>query len=295
MLSQKFVQYLQFEKRYSHHTVVSYKNDINQFFLFIKNIYDIDDIKKINYSIVRSWFVSLIENGLSSRSVNRKMTTLKSFYKFLLRENIIDENPMLKIFSLKTSKKLPVFVEEKKMELLFKNIKISDEFKDVRNILIIEILYATGIRVSELVGLKESDVNTKNCTIKVIGKGNKERIIPYNLDLNKLIHHYIDVKNNINIEENSIEYFFITEKGNKIYPKLAYKVVNSYLSGVTTLDKKSPHVLRHTFATHLLNNGAELNAIKELLGHSNLSATQIYTHNTIEKLKSIYKQAHPKA
>ncbi len=242
--------------------------------------------------MIRSWLVWLMEHKITPRSVNRKLTTLKSFYRFLIREGIVDENPMRKIISPKTSKRLPVFVERDKMDLLLDKIEFGTDFEGRRDRLILEMFYSTGMRLSELVNLSDTDIDFHNGNIKVLGKRNKERLIPFCKKLEVLIRDYIVVK-----EETfgQVPDLFVNHKGKKIYPKLVYLIVKRYLGEVTTLVKKSPHILRHTFATHLLNNGAELNAIKELLGHANLSATQVYTHNTIEKLKTIYKQAHPKA
>ena len=303
-----FFQYLQYERRYSPHTLLAYKNDINQFYSFLSDTYQLDNIQKVNHQIVRSWIVSLMEKQITSRSVNRKITTLKSYYKFLLREKVVNENPMVKILTPKTSKKLPVFVEKSKMDLLLDNVDFGDDFSAIRDRLIIEMFYSTGIRLSELINLKQRDVDLNNGTIKVIGKGNKERLIPFGNSLKKLIAGYVEKKDEEEFQRAGSPLplgkglgdglrglFFITEKGRGMYPKLVYRMVNNYLSKVTTIDKKGPHTLRHTFATHMLNNGANLNAIKELLGHANLSATQIYTHNTIEKLTNIYKRTHPRA
>ena len=294
MPKDRFINYLQFEKRYSNHTIIAYKNDLSQFYSYLESVYEIENISDVDYNIIRSWIVELIENGLTPKSVNRKITTLKSYYKYLLKETLVDKNPLLKVSYLKVSKKLPVFVDNEKMELLFNEDFDSDDFRSLRDRLLIEILYGTGIRVSEIINLKTINFHFPNNTLKVLGKRNKERILPFTNNLKILIEKYIALKSATTKGDETIEYFFVTEKGKKIYQKLVYRVVNYYLSSVTTLSKKSPHILRHTFATHLLNNGAELNAIKELLGHSNLSATQVYTHNTIEKLKSIHKQAHPR-
>lgn len=290
----RFIQYLKFEKRYSSHTTTAYQKDLNQFYSYLESVYEITNVADVDYNIIRSWIVEFIENGYSPKSVNRKITTLKSFYKYLLKESLVEKNPLLKVSYLKVSKKLPVFVDLEKMEMLFDEDFDSTDFRSLRNRLLIEILYATGIRVSEIVNLKTHNFDFSNNTLKVLGKRNKERILPFTNNLKILIKKYIELKDATIKGSEAIDYFFITEKGKKIYQKLVYKVVNYYLSNVTTLSKKSPHILRHTFATHLLNNGAELNAIKELLGHANLSATQIYTHNTIEKLKYVHKQAHPK-
>jgi integrase/recombinase XerC len=244
-----------------------------------------------------------MENDISPRSVNRKLTTLKSFYRFLLKEGSVSINPMRKIISPKTPKKLPSFVEKEKMEMLFENVNFGEGFPALEDRLILEMLYDTGMRLSELINLKETDIYFSQSTLKVLGKRNKERLIPFSNKFADLLKTYLVEKKtyleNLKLQTPSIfpdeQSLFITRKGKKSYPRFIYRVVTKYLAQVTTLQKISPHVLRHTFATHLLNNGAELNAVKELLGHANLSATQVYTHNTIEKLKTIYKQAHPKA
>ena len=293
MHQEAFINHLRFEKRLSAHTVVAYSNDLEQFHLYLKNVYSIKDIAEATHSVIRSWIVSLMENKLSSRSANRKISTLKSYYKFLIREKILDTNPMHKIQSPKNPKRLPVFVEESKMNALIDEVTFENDFTGRRNLLIIEMLYTTGIRRNELVNLKESDINFRGSTIKVLGKRNKERIVPITDILKDIINEYSVQKKKI--IDSSNEYLFVTSSGNKIYPKLVYRIVKGALEKVTTLSKKSPHILRHTFATHLLNNGANLNAIKELLGHASLAATQVYTHNTIEKLKSVYSKAHPKA
>jgi integrase/recombinase XerC len=293
MQKEAFINYLRFEKRLSPHSVTAYTNDLDQFYLYLKNSYSLDDIREVNHPVIRSWIVSLMENKISPRSVNRKISTLKSFYKFLLREKVVDINPMHKIQSPKNPKRLPVFVEESKMDALIEDVNFKDDFEGRRNLLIIELLYSTGMRRIELVNLKETDINFYNRTIKVLGKRNKERLIPLTPELITLIKEYIAQRNR-SIAANN-DYLFLTEKGNQIYAGAVYRIVKSSLEKVTTLAKKSPHVLRHTFATHLLNHGANLNAIKELLGHASLAATQVYTHNTIEKLKSVYSKAHPKA
>jgi integrase/recombinase XerC len=285
-----FVEYLQFEKRFSPHTLVAYQTDLSQFIDYLEHTYEIKLVEEINHSLIRSWIVDLMNHKISPRSVNRKITTLKTFYKFLLRQKIVIENPMLKIQSPKTSKRLPVFVEKEKMDTLLDNIEFGDDATGLRNKLIIELFYATGMRLSELINLKESDVDLYANQVKVLGKRNKERIIPFAAELKNLIKKYMASK-----PESSMDLLFLSDKGKKMSEKFVYTSVKMYLSQVTTIDKKSPHVLRHTFATHMLNNGADLNAIKDLLGHANLSATQVYTHNTVEKLKNIHKQAHPKA
>jgi len=293
----RFLQYIEFEKRYSPHTVTAYRNDLKQFLDFIKTEYGSEDLSSVSYQMVRLWLSSLMEQKLSARSVNRKKTTLQTFFKYLIKEGIISENPVKRVISPKTSKRLPVYIEESQMESLFceEHVDFGKGFRAMRDRLILEMFYATGMRLSELVNLKEKDVHTGLMTVRILGKRNKERLIPFGNNLKKLIERYREEKKNIIAPSNPGEYFFITENGRKIYQKLAYRVVNYYLSIITTAKKKSPHVLRHTFATHMLNKGADLNAIKEILGHANLTATQVYTHNTIEKLKTIYKQAHPKA
>lgn len=293
MHTESFLNYIKAEKRYSAYTVKSYQNDLWQFFYFISTEYSFTKVNEISHKHIRLWIVHLMNNNLSARSINRKITTLKSYYKYLLRENVVIVNPMVKIVSPKMSKSLPVFVEKKQVQSLLDDYSFDDSFSGTRNKLIIEMFYCTGMRLSELINLKISNIDTDSMQIKVLGKRNKERIIPFSITLKNAINNY---REKINIDGLKLnEYLFITEKGKKIYEKLAYRVVNSYLNIVTTIDKKSPHTLRHTFATHMLNEGADLNAIKELLGHANLSATQVYTHNTFEKLKSIYNQAHPRA
>lgn len=288
MQVKKFLNYLKFEKRYSDHTLVAYKTDLNQFISFILLEFEIENLKEVSHSIIRSWIANLLDSGISSRSVNRKITTLKSLFKFLLMEDFITENPTQKIVSPKNTKKLPIFLEESKMEYLFKEINFPETFEGERDKLILDVFYMTGIRLIELINLNVSDIDFQNSTLKVIGKRNKERIIPLPPILLDKLKKFSE-NNNIN------NTFFVNSEGVKLTPKKVYVIVNKYLSMVSSLEKKSPHVLRHTFATHMLNNGADINAIKEILGHSNLSATQVYTHNTIARLKSIYKQAHPRA
>jgi len=289
-----FLNYLKFERRYSPHTISSYGNDIDQFLDFCTSLRTGCNEKNADFKDIRAWIVHLMENGISARSVNRKVTTLKSYYKFLMREQVIDRNPMDKVFPPKSGKKLPEFVEQERMEVLLDDIDFGDNFSGRRNRLLIDVLYITGMRLSELVNLKDSSVDLYDQTVKVIGKRNKERIIPFHQAYVKVFKDYLSERDK-KFPNRDHEYFFITDKGSQIYGKFVYRVVNRYLHFVTTMGKRSPHVLRHTFATHMLNKGADLNAIKEILGHSNLSATQIYTHTTFEKLKTIYKQAHPRA
>jgi integrase/recombinase XerC len=287
-----FCDYITHQKRYSDHTVTAYKKDLEQFFTFLEQQYEITLANKATSLIIRSWIVELIEKGISPRSINRKISTLKSYYKYLLKNNLVKTNPLIKVVTPKTSKRLPVFIGENEMNNLFSEINYSDDFEGIRDNLILELFYSSGIRLTELINLNLNSVDLSNNSIKVIGKRNKERIIPIHKEIIDLIISYLNQRKKIDVKN---IYFFITNKGEKTYPKLIYRIVNKYLSMITTVSKKSPHILRHTFATHMLNNGADLNSIKEILGHANLSATQVYTHNTIEKLKNIHKQAHPKA
>jgi integrase/recombinase XerC len=296
-----FLDYLAYEKRCSPHTVISYRTDLIQFRDFLCTSYDDLSPEEANFQLIRTWIASLMEAGITPRSVNRKITSLRTYYRFLLKNETISINPMLKIQGPKSGKRLPVFVEERQMDnLLDKKVfeeKEVDAYDAMMVRLVIELLYECGIRLSELTGLKQSDCELVKGTIKVLGKRNKERIIPLTEELKALIGEFIARKKEMNVPESSEGIVFLVQKkdGKKLSQKFVYARVKYYLGLVTTIDKKSPHVLRHTFATHMLNNGADLNAIKELLGHANLSATQIYTHNTVEKLKAIYHKAHPRA
>ncbi len=287
-----FIDYLQHQKKFSVHTILSYESDLNQFQIYLeKEIHDAD-LKKVSYLHVRTWVAELMDKNISAKSVNRKLSTLKSFYKYLLRNNIIDVNPLQKIQGPKTPKKLPVFVDQTQMDELFNEIGFEEGFDGIRDKLLLDILYQTGIRRAELIGLKDQDIDLYNLSLKVLGKRNKERIIPISLSLKRNLETYFQVKKTEGLLS---PYLLVNKKNIPLKENNIYKTVKHYLGIITTLDKKSPHVLRHTFATHLLNNGADINAVKELLGHANLSATQIYTHNTIEKLKKTYKQAHPRS
>ena len=288
---QSFFDYLKYEKKYSVHTTTSYKNDLDQFLAFINPGKEEINITEINYQQIRSWIAELLKQKIAARSVNRKLSSLKSFFKFLQKQQVIDVNPMSKISGPKTPKRLPVFIDEHQMEDLFTGVKFEDNFTGQRDKLIMDLLYQTGIRRSELTHLKETDTDLFNSTLKVLGKRNKERIIPISLDLKRNLETYLRVKHELNVQNPML---LVSEKGNTLTEQAVYSLVKKYLSQITTIKKKSPHVLRHTFATHLLNNGADINAVKDLLGHANLSATQVYTHNTIEKLKKSYKQAHPR-
>lgn len=291
----QFIQYLSSEKRYSPHTISAYKSDLTQFSEYLITNYKINSFTEVNHKMIRLWVISLMDEGISSRSVNRKISSLKSYYKFLLKEQVISTNPLVKILPPKANKSLPEFVSKEQMELLFDEKIFEQSYEGIRNRLIIETFYFTGIRLTELVNLKNADIDFANQQLKVLGKRNKERIIPFGNIFEQSLKEYILLRNKELGTQTSDKSLFLTKKGLNIYNKLVYRIVNSYLSKVSTLKKKSPHILRHTFATHMLNNGADLNAIKEILGHANLSATQVYTHNTIEKLKSIYNQAHPRA
>lgn len=293
MFIEKFIRYLQFEKRFSPHTLIAYRQDLNQFNEFLAA--DELDVITISHRDVRSWMLALMEQGSEAKTVNRKLSVLRSFYKFLQREDLRSNNPMIHIKAPKIPKRLPVIMDEQKMDILLDgDLTFAHNFGGMRDRLILELLYGTGIRLSELVSLKDEDVNIYEQHIKVLGKRNKERIIPVSAPLIKLIKDYIKEKLSQNFD-NKASSLIVTNEGNNAYPKFIYRIVKSSLSKISTQEKKSPHVLRHSFATALLNKGADLNAIKELLGHSSLAATQVYTHNSVEKLKSIYKQAHPKA
>jgi len=294
---EQYIHYIKYEKRYSAFTLRSYEQDLKQFLIFIRQKYDLQ-ILQSDYTHIRAWIVKLSNDNISKRSINRKITSLRSFYKFHKASGAINNNPAAKIKLLKTSKPLPVFVAEENMEHLFEDEIFSDDYKGKLSKAIIDLFYATGMRVSELVNLKEQDIDWYQGQLKVLGKRNKERIIPMSENLKKSLHLYNKVKHDqfTDIDTSTDgKYFFIGTKGKKIYSKFVYRQINYYLSLVTTIKKRSPHVIRHTFATHMLNKGADLNAIKEILGHASLSATQVYTHNSIEKLKHVYKQAHPKA
>lgn len=290
---ESFINYLKYEKRYSHLTAIAYKKDLDQFEeFFVKTIGDFN-VEGINDKIARMWVVDLMDQGFSARTVNKKISALKSFYKYLLRLEVVKENHLVNVIVPKVRKKLPQFVEEKNLDHLLDDGLFGTDFEAVRDKLIISLLYGTGIRLSELMHLKDADIYTTEFLIKVLGKRNKERIIPYPRSLNTLIEQYRNARSEL--FGSTTRYLLLTVKGNPVYEKLIYRVVNQNLGKVTTIDKKSPHVLRHSFATHLLNRGADLNAVKEMLGHSNLSATQIYTHTSLEKIRKVYRQAHPRS
>ena len=291
---QSFIDYIKFEKRFSQHTVIAYSNDMEQFFSFLEDIYQSPSLTQISPGFIRSWLADLMKTEkMNAKSVNRKISTLKAFFKYQLKTGNLDATPMSIIISPKISKRLPVYVEQNETETLFKHVEFNEGFQGATQKLILSLLYTTGMRLGELVHLKQSQVDLKQNVLKVLGKGNKERIIPIGKEIASAIESYLELKSGL--PDADTVFLLVTVKGKKLYPRYVYLVVKKYLTLVTTIQKKSPHVLRHTFATHLTNEGADINAVKELLGHSSLAATQIYTHNTIERLKDVYKKAHPKA
>lgn len=291
---QPFLDYLKFEKRFSRHTIISYQTDLVAFFDYLQLTYNGIPLDQLTHIYVRGWLAFLKDGGMTAKSINRKISTLRSFFKYQLKLGIIQQTPMAKINAPKNEKRLPRFVAKKDVDTLFNHVEFSDNWKGKTNRLIFLIFYNTGMRLSELINLREKDIDFYNQSIKVLGKGNKERIIPMSNELSEAIKTYSQQKKDLPAKTDN-EVLLLNEKGKKLTPRTVYTIVRTYLGMVTTLEKKSPHILRHSFATHLTNNGADLNAVKELLGHSSLAATQVYTHNTIEKLKNIYKQAHPKA
>lgn len=291
---QQFLDYLKFEKRYSQNTLIAYETDLVSFNDFLDKTYGMVGLADISQIHIRSWLAEMKSEGIHSKSLNRKISTLKSFFKFQLKQGLLDKTPMGKIISPKIDRKLPVFMKERETMELVKALNDSaEDWRSQNAKMLITIFYATGMRLSELINLKEKQVDFSNAQVKVLGKGNKERIIPLSQEILVFIKEYQQLKKNKFGEPG--EELLITEKGKKLYPRYAWLLVNQYLGEASTLKKKSPHVLRHSFATHLMNNGADLNAVKELLGHSSLAATQVYTHNTIKKLKEVHKKAHPKA
>jgi integrase/recombinase XerC len=290
----EFLQYLQYQKRYSRHTITSYRNDLLSFEAFLLKQFGELSLGEVKSAFIRTWLASLKENGISSKTISRKISTLKSFFKYHIKKEVIPASPMSVISSPKSGKRLPQYVDQKDIELLFTHVEFPDTWEGKTERLILQVFYNAGIRLAELLQLQQNQFDKKNSTIKVLGKGNKERVIPVSTSLGDTIVDYIRDKTS-RFGELDHNFLLVNDKGKKLYPKYVYNIVKKYLSLVTTIDKKSPHILRHTFATHLTNNGADINAVKELMGHSSLAATQIYTHNSIEKLKEAFKKAHPKA
>ena len=300
MLKDKYIDYLRFEKRYSAHTVLAYHSDLDDFSGFLLMQYTISDLLLADHTLIRSWLISLIDNKISARSVNRKISTLKSFYRFCLKQGLLSTNPMLKVVAPRTSKQLPVFLTHDNLDNLLHKVEFDNSYEGCRDKMIITLFYATGIRRAELINIKTSDIEMDKGTLKVLGKRSKERIVPLGGNVISQLKEYLIQRetylSEINlVAQNNNHSLFVTSKGLAVYPRMIYNIVHKYLSLIASNSKLSPHILRHTFATHMLDDGADLNAIKEILGHSSLAATQVYTHNTIEKLKSIYKQAHPRA
>lgn len=290
---QSFIDYLKFEKRYSSHTILSYTTDLTGFFDFLEISYGVQQIREVQSVMVRSWLASLKEQGMSGTTLNRKISSLKSFFKYQLKSGGVEQSPMGQVISQKKGRRLPVFVKEEEARSLNAVLQAgAEDWKSLNARMLVAIFYATGMRLSELIGLKEQQIDPDREQIKVLGKGNKERVIPVSRELLDLIKEYQRLRKKEFAEAD--ETLLVTEKGKKMYPRYAWQMVNRVLGESSSLDKRSPHVLRHSFATHLMNHGADLNAVKELLGHSSLAATQVYTHNTIEKLKDIHKKAHPR-
>lgn len=289
-----FISYLSFEKNYSAHTVSAYRKDLESFRAFCNDKFDSASIDNIEYVVIRNWIVELVNSGISNRSINRKVASLKAYYRFLQRIGALKANPLSQHKALKTSKKIEVPFSEKEMEQVLRQISFNDDFEGIRDKLIIELLYTSGIRRAELINLKTLNVNLEVGTLKVLGKRNKERLVPLLPSTKRLFQDYFAERNMLEaiVDRDAV---FLTQSGNKVYETLVYRVINGYFSKVSAKVKKSPHVLRHTFATHLLNKGADLNSVKELLGHSSLASTQVYTHNSIAELKKVHTSAHPRS
>ncbi len=291
---QKFLDYLTYQKRYSPNTIISYRTDLSAFFDFVVMEYNSVPMQEISPAIARSWLATLKENKLASKTVNRKISALKSFFKYQLKSNSIESNPVSAINSVKVSKRLPSFIAQKDMATLFESAEFSGDFQGDTERLVLRLFYSTGIRLSELLNLKGGQVDRSNGIIKVLGKRNKERIIPVNNDLLNEIDEYVAKKKEMSFGDED-NFLLLNVKGKKLYAKYVYRLVRKHISSVSSNERKSPHVLRHTFATHLTNNGADMNSVKELLGHSSLASTQVYTSNSIEKLKDVYNLSHPKS
>jgi len=292
MLIDQFLEYLSLEKKYSIHTIDAYRNDLQAFRLFCAKEFPTQDIDTIDYQLIRPWIVSLVTNGIGNRSVNRKVSSLKSYYKFLVRIEQIEVSPLLAHKALKVSQRVQVPFSQDELAQVIDVLAIADDFVSMRNKLVVELLYSTGMRRSELIELNLDAVDLNNQLVKVLGKRNKERIIPLISTVQESIKKYMNYRSEI---ESNASQLLITKKGNKLYPTLVYRIINEYFSKVSTKVKKSPHIIRHSFATHLLNEGADLNSVKELLGHSSLASTQVYTHSNLKELKKVYNQAHPRS
>lgn len=292
MIFISFIEYLKLEKNYSDHTITAYVKDISAFSEFCKLEYGDDTINQVHYVQIRNWIVSLVNNGLQNVTINRKIASLKTYYKFLLKTKQIKVSPLVKHKALKTAKKVQVPFSQKEMDIVLESVRYENDFEGVRNKTIIEMLYTTGMRRAELINMKQSDIDYTAKTIKILGKRNKERIVPLLQKLETQLNKYNAYRQQNDIHKK--EELFLTVKGNKMYPTLVYRIINDYFSIASTKVKKSPHILRHTFATHLLNQGADLNAVKELLGHASLASTQVYTHNSLAELKNVYTKAHPR-
>lgn len=292
MLLSPFIDYLTLERNYSKHTILAYERDLQVFFEFIENAFSETDPTAVNYSMIRSWIVSLVEQGIANRSINRKVSSLKTYYKFLLKTEQIKATPLAKHKSLKVSKKIQVPFSETEIDEVITLLAHPEDFKTARDKVIVELFYSTGMRRAELINLKLKDIAAGQGYIKVLGKRNKERLIPLLPAVMNSVQEYIKYRNEIDMEDE--EYLLLTNKGKKIYETLVYRLINSYFSQTSQKVKKSPHILRHSFATHLLNEGADLNAVKELLGHASLASTQVYTHNSIATLKEVYRKSHPR-
>lgn len=288
-----FVEYLKFEKKCSAHTTLAYEKDVENFHLFIQSEFNENDLSKVSYTLIRSWIVQLVDSGITNRSINRKISSLNTFYKFLIKTSVIEENPLAKHRALKVSKNIQVPFSEKEVTEVLDLLSKADDFESFRNKAIVELFYSTGMRRAELINLRVEDVSVIKKSIKVLGKRNRERIVPLLSTVLISINEYLEFRDNLP-DINDGDFLFLTAKGNRLYPNLIYRVITNYFKKVSAKVKRSPHILRHSFATHLLNQGAELNAVKELLGHSSLASTQVYTHNDIAKLKDVYRNAHPR-
>jgi len=288
----KFLDYLSYQKRYSNNTIIAYRNDLNSFADYLEVFFETNDAGVVSRRMISSFIADLAESGISSRSINRKLSSIQSFYGFLLKEGLLQVNPAKSVQRPKTSSHLPSVMRSEQVEQLFDPNRFAANFEGRRDLALLSVFYACGLRRDELINLKVLDIDFHQSQLKVLGKRNKERIIPIAPELIKILRSYIEERDEVNSSE---PFLFLTGKAQKMYPSLVYEIVKNYLSKVTTMEKRSPHVLRHTFATHLLNEGANLQSIKDLLGHASLATTQIYTHTSLEKLKDVYNQAHPRS